>query len=291
MPSRRGGRRLLWAVVAMLVVAFLAVLVLAGISALGVRRHLLDGREALDRGKSDLIDGDAAAAQNEFDSAHGAFRAGADGARSIWLSIAGAIPVVGNTPDAVRAVADAGLKTADAASGIAGAVADLPGGLGALAPTDAGIPIDRLAGLTEATARADRADGRGAPDAGGCSDAMVLGPVDSARSEAQAQLETLHRQLHAGSSILGGLPAFLGADGPRHYLFGASNPAELRGTGGLIGAYAILTMDRGKFSFSDFRPIQSLPRPNVDTFRLRLRSTRTTGTSTGPVWGCGSTRT
>ena len=159
-PSPRRGRRLAWAVVAVLVVAFLAVLVLAGISALGVRRHLLAGRDALDRGKTDLIDGDAAAAQSEFDSAHEAFRAGADGARSIWLSIAGAIPVVGNTPDVVRAVADAGLKTADAASGIAGAVADLPGGLGALAPTDAGIPIDRLAGLTEATARADELTGQ-----------------------------------------------------------------------------------------------------------------------------------
>ena len=60
-----------------------------------------------------------------------------------------------------------------------------------------------------------------------------------------AELATLHRQLHAGSLILDGLPSFLGADGPRRYLFGASNPAELRGTGGLIGAYAILTMDRG----------------------------------------------
>ena len=59
------------------------------------------------------------------------------------------------------------------------------------------------------------------------------------------------------------MPAFLGADGPRHYLFGASNPAELRGTGGLIGAYAILTIDGGRLSFSDFRPIQSLPRPDV----------------------------
>ena len=59
------------------------------------------------------------------------------------------------------------------------------------------------------------------------------------------------------------MPSFLGADGPRRYVFGASNPAELRGTGGLIGAYAILTIDHGRLSFSDFRPIQSLPRPDV----------------------------
>ena len=83
----------------------------------------------------------------------------------------------------------------------------------------------------------------------------------SARSDALAELAKLHRQLHAGSLILDRLPSFLGADGPRRYVFGASNPAELRGTGGLIGAYAILTIDHGRLSFSDFRPIQSLPRP------------------------------
>ena len=260
---RKRGRRLVWMVIATLVVALLVVVGLAGISALGVRRHLIEGRDALARGKSALVDGDAASAQSEFDRARESFRAGADGSRSIWLSIAGSIPLVGNTPDAVRAVADAGLETADAAGGIAAAVAELPGGLGALAPTVAGIPIDRLAGVAEATARADELTGRALRTLEAAPTAFVLGPVGSARSDAQTELATLHRQLHAGSLILDGLPSFLGADGPRHYLFGASNPAELRGTGGLIGAYAILTVDRGRLSFSDFRPISSLPRPDV----------------------------
>lgn len=261
--TRGGGRRLVWMVVATAVLALLVVVGLAGISELGVRRHLLEGRDALIRGKSALIDGDAAKAQAEFESAHQAFSAGADGSRSIWLSLAGSIPLVGNTPDAVRAVADAGLQTSDAASGLAAAVADLPGGLGALAPTTAGIPIERLAGLTEATARADELTGEALRTLEAAPTGFVLGPVTSARSDAQTELDTLHRQLHAGSLILEGLPSFLGADGPRHYLFGASNPAELRGTGGLIGAYAILTVDRGRLSFSDFRPIQSLPRLDV----------------------------
>ena len=88
-----------------------------------------------------------------------AFSEAADGSRSLWLTLADAIPFVGNTPEAIRAVADAGVQTADAAEGLAAAVADLPGGLGALAPTAEGIPIDRLAALTEATARADELTG------------------------------------------------------------------------------------------------------------------------------------
>ncbi len=170
---------------------------------------------------------------------------------------------MGNTPDAIRAVADAGVQTADAAEGLAAAVADLPGGLGALAPTVEGIPIDRLSALTDATARADELTGGALDTLEAAPTGFVLGPVTSARSDAQVELAKLHRQLHAGSLILDRLPSFLGADGPRHYVFGASNPAELRGTGGLIGAYAILTVDHGRLSFSDFRPIQSLPRPPV----------------------------
>ena len=262
-PAGKGGRRLVWALVATVIVAMVVIVGLAGISALGVRRHLLQGRDALTRGKDELVDGDAATARSEFESAHEAFVNAADDSRSIWMSLAGAIPIVGNTPDAIRAVADAGVQTADAAAGLAAAVADLPGGLGALAPTADGIPIDRLAALTDATARADELTGSALQTLEAAPTGFVLGPVSSARSDAQAELTQLHRQLHAGSLILSRLPAFLGADGPRHYVFGASNPAELRGTGGLIGAYAILTVDGGKLSFSDFRPIQSLPRPDV----------------------------
>ena len=263
-PARRGGgHRLLWVTLATLIVAVLVILGLAAISALGVRRHLVEGRDALTRGKDELIDGDAATARGEFESAQQEFEAAADGSRSIWLSIVDAIPFVGNTPDAIRAVADAGVQTSEAAGGLAAAVADLPGGLGALAPTPEGIPIDRLSALTDATSRADELTGAALGTLESAPTGFVLGPVASARSDALAELAKLHRQLHAGSLILDRLPSFLGADGPRRYVFGASNPAELRGTGGLIGAYAILTIDRGRLSFSDFRPIQSLPRPRV----------------------------
>ena len=155
-PARKGGgRRLLWVTLATLIVAVLVIFGLAAISALGVRRHLVEGRDALTRGKDELIDGDAATARSEFESAHQEFEAAAAGSRSIWLSIVDAIPFVGNTPEAIRAVADAGVQTSEAAGGLAAAVADLPGGLGALAPTRDGIPIDRLSALTDATSRAD----------------------------------------------------------------------------------------------------------------------------------------
>jgi hypothetical protein len=262
-PPRRRRRLRIRAAIAAIVFAMLAIFALAGVSALAVRRDLQDGRDALARGKSALVAGKASKARDEFGRAQDAFGSAAGRSRSLWLSVAGSIPFLGNTPGAIRAIADAGVQTAAAATVLAGAVADLPGGLGALAPTQAGIPLDGLAGITTAIARADQLTGTALATLEATSGTFLLSPVASARTDAQAQLTDLHRQLHAGSLILRGLPSFLGSEGPRHYFFGASNPAELRGTGGLIGAYSILTIDGGRLSFSAFRPIASLPILNV----------------------------
>ncbi|GAB2949267.1 hypothetical protein GCM10027280_42290 [Micromonospora polyrhachis] len=42
------------------------------------------------------------------------------------------------------------------------------------------------------------------------------------------------------------LPPLLGADGARTYLLASQNPAELRATGGMLGAYAVIRADRGR---------------------------------------------
>src|SRR5664280_781735 len=43
-------------------------------------------------------------------------------------------------------------------------------------------------------------------------------------------------------------PSMLGAAGPRRYFLAVQNNAEVRGTGGLVGAYAVLRIDRGSIS-------------------------------------------
>ncbi len=241
--------------------ALVVLLAALAVAAPGIRSELQRGRDALERGKSALVAGRSQEAAQAFDVAEGAFSGAAD---SSLIGLAGAVPWLGNTADAVRAIAEAGETTSKAASLLDDAVNDLPGGLGALAPATDGIPLERLAGLAKAVTQAEilAADAletlRAAPTS------LVLPPVASARDEALRELERTHRQLLAGATILRELPSFLGADEPKHYLFGASNPAELRGTGGLIGAYAILTVDDGRLDLSEFRPIQSLPILDLD---------------------------
>ncbi|MFA9432857.1 DUF4012 domain-containing protein [Egicoccus sp. AB-alg2] len=50
-----------------------------------------------------------------------------------------------------------------------------------------------------------------------------------------------------GQQLLSALPGFVGAEEPRRYFLGVQTPAELRGTGGLIGYYAVLQVEDGRF--------------------------------------------
>jgi hypothetical protein len=67
------------------------------------------------------------------------------------------------------------------------------------------------------------------------------GPLTDA-SEQAAEADELLADAEAGFAIL---PSFLGADGPRNYLIGMQNPAELRGTGGAMLQFALLSIDEG----------------------------------------------
>jgi len=88
---------------------------------------------------------------------------------------------------------------------------------------------------------------------------LLWGPVADARADAIAGIERASVTLGAGEDLLAGFPTFAGADGPRRYLLFAQSPAELRGTGGIWGAYAILTVSDGRFEIGPFTRTRSLP--------------------------------
>ena len=234
------------------------------LSALSIRHRLLKAEAEMRQGRSALLAGYASDAELSFVAAQDGFEGAKAGAPGLVLWVTGWIPFLGHSPDAVSAIAEAGSRAADAGVTLAHAVADLPEGLTALAPADGGIPIERLAPLTDAVTRASGEVTDALATVERSPDSLLIGSVADARRLAEEELGSLHDVLRSGSLLLEGLPRFLGQDGPRRYFFGAQNPAELRGTGGVIGAYSILTIRDGRFRFSAFRPIQSLPVLSVD---------------------------
>jgi hypothetical protein len=68
------------------------------------------------------------------------------------------------------------------------------------------------------------------------------------------QLDRLSASLRSGAAVAELVPPLLGDSGPKRYLVVIENPAEARGTGGLIGAYGVLLADHGQVSLSELGP-------------------------------------
>jgi hypothetical protein len=260
-PHHRSRTWLIALLALLLTIGLVAILLMGTLR--GVRADLERARSAMERGRSELLAGDAAVATESFEQGRRLFTRATDQAGGPLLRAVSWIPVAGRTTDAVSAIAGAGATTADAARVLATALAEVPGGPASLAPAGGGLPIDLIPPLAEAANEADALMQDALSQLREAPDSLLIGPVASARRTAETQVSELNDKIHSASLLLGELPAFLGADGPRQYFFGAQNPAELRGTGGLIGAYSILTIDDGRFHFTHFTPVYSLsvPRP------------------------------
>jgi hypothetical protein len=257
--ERRPLRRSIAWLVAALMVLWLLGGVLVGLLLVSVRAPLEDARAAVRDAQAALLRGDLEGAGASLREANGRFARGAEATRGILGVSASVVPVLGRNVDAARAIADAGVRLTDAGLELVGAIEALPGGVDALVPRGGRLPLETLASLAEpASAAAERA--RAAQSAIEASpDTLLLPPVARARWDASVEIREAAGSLQTSAGLIRGFPSFAGADETRRYLVLAENPAELRGTGGLWGAYSILTFDDGLLRFSPFRPIQGLP--------------------------------
>jgi len=243
-PAR--SRRRPRTVLLLALVVLLALLVWGAARAWTARAAAHEATAALAEAQKSLRAGDLVGAVGSAERAAQATRRGRDAADALPLVLAQAVPVLGRDVRAVRttlaatddAVADAVLPVAQAASETLTAQQQAPAGqvdLAALA--DLSDALDRAAGVV-----ARSSDDVGRIDAGG----LVL--VGEHVQDAATRLADLDRTMTSAGTALGAAVPALGADGPRSYLIAAQNLAESRPTGGLIGSWALLTVDQGRFT-------------------------------------------
>jgi len=166
----------------------------------------------------------------------------------IWR-MAEVVPVVGPNLAAVRQTAGAAeILAAQVVQPLIGVAEQVDpahlkpvGGAVDLAPIEAAAP--RMLAAQKAFHRAEAS-------VNGIDRNDVIGPVGSAIDRLDAMLEGAAPGVDALGNTASLLPSMLGADGPRSYLLLVQNPAELRSTGGLVGALALITADKGKVSLS-----------------------------------------
>ncbi|HET6876268.1 MAG TPA: DUF4012 domain-containing protein [Jatrophihabitans sp.] len=251
-PRSSAKRALLWGTGALgvLVLAALAWLVYSGLRARSDLRTVRTGVHAL---HAQVADGDLAAAKATMRSV----QRHADDAHSLttgpaW-AVGAAIPWLGDPLDTTRTltagvhvVADRGLAPLVHAAGMLSP--------GELRRPDGAFDLHRLQALDPAVHGAERALGTTIAQLRAASGSTWLGQVNAARGQLLDQLVPLKATVAGLGKALDVVPTVLGANGPRTYMVTFENDAEIRATGGIPGAFAIVRADAGKVTFEHFEP-------------------------------------
>ena len=166
-----------------------------------------------------------------------------------WF-LAEALPVLGDPAETLRGAAYAADRlTRDVLPPLVRLISDVEGetrdggGLGALLSglRHAASDLERAAQVTEEVRAAVEALPR-----------TSWLPTADARAELVRQVDRLATATDDAALAARLLPTMLGDDGPRRYFVVFQNTAESRGTGGMPGAFAVFTADRGALRFEHF---------------------------------------
>jgi hypothetical protein len=246
----------------LLLVLLIGVLVGAGLLAL----DLFQVRAALQTARASLGDAVVAIGEVDLDRAslalemadHELARARDRSSGPLW-AVASVTPIVRHPTTTTQQIVEAASAAVDLGrtaltegepiirDGLAIGVEDGRIDLGPL--RDAGdllasLPVERLVTASDQLAE---------PRTGWVPDVLREARSDSLQLADRA-IESVTR----ARAVTAVLPGFLGADGPRRYFVGVQTSAELRGTGGLIGFWGILSADDGRLEFGDSEVYEAL---------------------------------
>lgn len=260
-------RRLL---VAGLLLALLAPAVLAVRDALAARSALRSARASVRQARTALGAGEAAGARGHVQAARrsvAAARHRTDG--PLW-AVAGHLPVLDRSVGVLRGI----VGVADAGVGLAAAAVDRAD---RLLGTDGAVPAALQGGRIDPAPLGDAADAAGslptAPLArarerlADLGTALVPGPLRDRRREALRVADRALTRISEARRLLAALPTFLGTRDTRRYLLAMQSPAELRGTGGLLGFYVPLVLDDGRVRVGDTTGLRAVTRAGAGIVR------------------------
>ena len=180
----------------------------------------------------------------------------------VW-AVASKVPVVGGRVQAARTLGSVASSLATPAAELAPMLPAFSSS--ALKESGGALPVDEIAAMAPTLEQlADAADVA-------VRDLAALDPGALSASQADqvasllSTLQDAAPALRSASSLAPVAAQLLGSEGPKTYFVAFQNLAEARGTGGLVGAYAILTFDQGKVTLQT-----AAPRKTLDGSRIPL---------------------
>ncbi|MGN7799307.1 DUF4012 domain-containing protein [Leifsonia sp. 22587] len=248
-PTNARRRRRLSHPAGIAVVAVIGFILLFAILWIGVRgflaqRALNDAVPSAESVKAAIGSGDIAGAGRAAAALEQHTReAAALTSDPIWLAAEG-VPWIGPNLAAVRTAAAA--SDTVAAQVVAplvkeGSAVDLR----ALAITDGRIDLAPIVAAQPTVAKAATAFDTARASVASIDTGALVNPVAGGIDRLHGVLDKAAPDIEAIGNTVRLLPSMLGAAGPRDYLMVAQNPAELRSTGGLIGAVALIHAENG----------------------------------------------
>ncbi len=201
-----------------------------------------DGTEGLRLIKSAA----AAVSERRFDDAHAAF----DGASGRFTAARRVLGPLGNLAAAAAAVVPT-RSAASAADPILTAGSEIAAGGSTLT-----AGLSRLDGITDPVAKVDAVGAdlknalphleRAAASLAAVDAAAVPGEFRSSFDAARSELPKLAGDVRKAASVADLLKLVMGANGTKRYLVVFENNAELRPTGGFLGSFALVDVNRGR---------------------------------------------
>ena len=220
-----------------------------GYEGLQAKSNLEKAQDFATTAKDALLAGDTEKARTAAGDADRYAQDAQSSVDSIPWRVAGAIPFLGSPIDSTRQMAavvsglteQVLLPAVDAGSAVSPDQLILDGARINLAALREAAPVleSTAAAITDLEAQAQNVD------------STYVGVIDEACVDLQEQVSELSSLLNNTALAAQIAPSMLGADGPRSYFVGFQTNAEARGTGGLLGGFAIMRANDGAVSIDE----------------------------------------
>lgn len=276
----RRRRRLLFAAGSLAVIVALAV---AGVAWLGFKASTISSElnaanQLVTRLRDEVIQDDPKAATTTVKALQKHTTKAREAADDPLWTVAGALPWVGANFQATREVA----TSADDVVQLG--VVPLVGvsktlDWKSLMPDGNGIDLGPLAAAEPKLASAAQAIRQSSDRLNGINAEALVPQISTPLVRVREQLNSVRDGLDTAADAARILPGMMGEQAPRRYLLLIQNNAELRATGGIPGALAVMNVDDGKLSLSSqtsatamgsFSPIVSVDAEQTQIYSARL---------------------